>query len=247
MFNFFAKEGSRQGNCFIIDGADYNHIVNVLRKSVGDKFLVSCEGESHLCEIAEVLSDSVIVEIKEENYNDTSLGIDIYLFQALPKGDKMELIIQKSVELGVHKIIPVETVNCVVKLDDKKKKSKVQRWQSISESAAKQSKRNAIPEVGNVMTFKQMLEFSKELDLLLVPYECAEGMKATKDAFSSIKSGMKVGVVIGSEGGFTEKEIEEAINAGGKVISLGKRILRAETAAITTVGALMLYAETENL
>ncbi len=247
MFNFFAKDDSRQGNSFVIDGSDYKHIVNVLRKTVGDSFLVSSEGQSHLCEIKEISANSVIVDIIEENYNDTSLGIDIYLFQSLPKSDKMELIIQKAVELGVYKIIPTETSNCVVKLDDKKKKSKVQRWQSISESAAKQSKRNAVPEVGNVMTFKQMLEFSKELDLLLVPYECAEGMDATKTAFSKIKSGMKVGVIIGSEGGFTEKEIAESVDAGGKVISLGKRILRTETAAITTVGALMLYAETENL
>ncbi len=247
MFNFFAKDGSRQGNCFVIDGTDYNHIVNVLRKSVGDSFLVSSDGESHLCEIKEISTDAVIVDIIEENCNDTSLGIEIYLFQGLPKSDKMELIIQKSVELGVHKIIPVETANCVVKLDDKKKKSKIQRWQAISESAAKQSKRNTVPDVGDVLSFKQALLFAQELDLLLVPYECAEGMNAMKNALSLIKSGMRVGVMIGPEGGFSEKEIEDAVTGGGKIISLGKRILRTETASIIAVGALMLYAETENL
>lgn len=243
MYNFFVDENQKNGDCYFISGTDFNHIKNVLRMNVGDTFLVSESGISNLCEIDSFENDVVIVKILEENYNDTNLPIKIYLFQGLPKGDKMELIIQKTVELGVEKIIPVEMNRCVVKLDDKKKKSKQARWQGISESAAKQSKRNSIPEVSAVLTYKQALEMAKELDLLLVPYESKNGMADTKSALSEIKSGMSVGILIGSEGGFEESEVEQAFEMGGKVISLGKRILRTETAAITSVGMCMLHAE----
>jgi 16S rRNA (uracil1498-N3)-methyltransferase len=135
--------------------------------------------------------------------------------------------------------------NCVVKLDDKKKKTKVARWQAIAESAAKQSKRNSIPAVGDVLTYKNAIELAKTLDMVLVPYECAEGMAATKNALMGMQSGMSIGIFIGSEGGFSEKEIELAKDNGGKIISLGKRILRTETAAITALSMCMLYAETE--
>lgn len=243
MYNFFVDENQKLNNKYVITGTDFNHIKNVLRMGVGDTFLVSDDGISNLCEIESFESDSVIAKIIEENYNDTSLSISIYLFQGLPKGDKMELIIQKTVELGVECIVPVEMSRCVVKLDDKKKKSKVSRWQSISESAAKQSKCNRIPEISDVLTYKQALEKAKDLDLLLVPYESKNGMEDTKDALSQIKSGMSVGILIGPEGGFDEKEVEQAFEIGGKVISLGKRILRTETAAITSVGMCMLHAE----
>ena len=243
MYNFFVDENQKLNNKYVITGTDFNHIKNVLRMGVGDTFLVSDDGISNLCEIESFESDSVIAKIIEENYNDTSLPISIYLFQGLPKGDKMELIIQKTVELGVECVIPVEMSRCVVKLDDKKKKSKVSRWQSISESAAKQSKCNRIPEISDVLTYKQALEKAKDLDLLLVPYESKNGMEDTKDALSQIKSGRSVGILIGPEGGFDEKEVEQAFEIGGKVISLGKRILRTETAAITSVGMCMLHAE----
>lgn len=243
MYNFFVNEENRQGDCYFITGTDFNHIKNVLRMNLGDTFLVSENGVSNLCEIESFDNECVVAKIIEENYNDTGLPINIYLFQGLPKGDKMELIIQKTVELGVEKIIPVEMSRCVVKLDDKKKKSKVVRWQAISESAAKQSKRNSIPEVCEVLTYKQALEMANELDFLLVPYESKNGMEETKSALSEIKRGMSVGILIGAEGGFDEKEIEQAFEMGGKVISLGKRILRTETAAITSVAMCMLYSE----
>ncbi len=243
MYNFFVNEGQKLNDKYVITGTDFNHIKNVLRMSVGDTFLVSDNGVSNLCEIEGFKNDSVIAKIIEENYNDTSLPISIYLFQGLPKGDKMELIIQKTVELGVASVIPVEMSRCVVKLDDKKKKSKVSRWQSISESAAKQSKCNRIPEISDVLTYKQALEKAETLDLLLVPYESKNGMEDTKNALAEIKAGMSVGILIGPEGGFDEKEVEQAFENGGKVISLGKRILRTETAAITSVSMCMLYAE----
>lgn len=245
MYNFFVDNSNRQGDCYFISGTDFNHIKNVLRMNVGDTFLVSENGVSNLCEIESLEGDTVTAKIIEGNYNDTNLPIKIYLFQGLPKADKMELIIQKTVELGVQKIIPVEMSRCVLKLDDKKKKSKVSRWQGISESAAKQSKRNSIPEISDVLTYKEALEKAKELDLLLVPYESKNGMADTRAALAEIKSGMSVGILIGPEGGFEESEIEKAFQMGGKVISLGKRILRTETAAITSVAMCMLYAETE--
>lgn len=243
MYNFFVNENQKLNDKYIITGTDFNHIKNVLRMNTGDTFLVSENGVSNLCEIEEFGEDSVVAKIVEENYNDTNLTIKIYLFQGLPKGDKMELIIQKTVELGVEGVIPVEMNRSVVKLDDKKKKSKVSRWQTISESAAKQSKRNTIPAINDVLTYKQAMEKSKEMDLLLVPYESKNGMEDTKTALSQIKSGMSVGILIGPEGGFDEKEVELAFENGGKVVSLGKRILRTETAAITSVSMCMLHAE----
>ena len=235
MFNFFVDPAAKQGNSYIISGSDYNHIVNVLRMKQGDEFLVSCEGKSDLCALDVIDTESVFAKITEENYRSTELPVKIYLFQGLPKADKMELIIQKCTELGVYSVIPTEMKNCVVKLEDKKKKSKVSRWQTIAESAAKQSKRNIIPEIGDVLSFSQALSEMKNLDLMLIPYENERGMAATKEALDKIKNGMSVGILIGPEGGFDEKEIAMAQQAGGLVISLGSRILRTETAAITAI------------
>ena len=243
MFNFFAEENSRQGNYFYITGSDYNHIKNVLRMKTGEEFLVSSDGISSLCRLACFEGDSAVAEIIEENYQSTDLPIEIYLFQGLPKSDKMELIIQKAVELGVHAIIPTQMQRCVVKLDDKKKKSKTQRWQTIAESAAKQSKRSTVPQVYDAVSYGDALNMAKAFDVLMVPYECADGMEATKRVLSQIKVGSKVGIIIGPEGGFDESEIEKAIAIGGESVSLGKRILRTETAAITSVGMVMLHCE----
>lgn len=243
MHNFFVDEDKRQGNFYYITDSDHNHIKNVLRMRVGDTFLVSSAGRSHLCRLQEITDDTAVAEVVEENYQNTDLPVKLYLFQGLPKSDKMELIIQKAVELGAEGIIPVEMNRCVVKVEEKKKKSKRIRWQAISESAAKQSKRNSIPEVYDIATYKQAMEKAKEMDLFLVPYECKGGMASAKEALMKIEKGMSVGILIGPEGGFDEKEVIEAQNAGGTVISLGKRILRTETAAITALGMCMLYTE----
>lgn len=243
MHNFFADESARAENSFRIGGKDYNHICNVLRMQIGDAFLVSCDGVSNLCRLERIESDTVVAEIVEEGYQSTELPVQLYLFQGLPKGDKMELIIQKTVELGVAGIIPVEMSRCVMKLEEKKKKARVERWQSIAESAAKQSKRSVIPEVFGVMTYKQAMEKIAEMDLFLVPYENERGMAATREALSRIKAPMSVGILIGPEGGFDEKEVALARDAGAVIISLGKRILRAETAAVTAVAMGMLHVE----
>ena len=243
MFNFFATDENRQGERFLIGGSDFNHIKNVLRMREGDEFLVSCGGVSHLCKLEKLGDGELSALIIEENYQNTDLPIKIVLFQGLPKSDKMELIIQKAVELGVHSIVPTEMARCVVKLDDKKKKSKKERWQAIAESAAKQSKRSEIPEVCGVLSYDEALKKAAELDLLLVPFESKNGMRDTKEALSQIRSGMSVGIIIGAEGGFDDTEIKKAESAGGRIISLGKRILRTETAAITAAAMCMLYAE----
>lgn len=243
MFNFFVESSMKQGDCYYITGSDFNHIKNVLRMKEGDEFLVSCNGKSDLCVLKELSGDTAVAQITEESFQNTELPIKIYLFEGLPKSDKMELIIQKCVELGVHAVVPTEMNRCVVRLDDKKKRTKISRWQSISESAAKQSKRNTVPEIMNVMSYKEALLFAEKLDLFLVPYESKNGMADTVSALKEIRNGMSVGILVGPEGGFDEKEIDEALFHGAKIISLGKRILRTETAAITAVGMCMLYSE----
>jgi 16S rRNA (uracil1498-N3)-methyltransferase len=243
MHNFFVTDDKRQGDFYYIKDSDYNHIRNVLRMREGDTFLVSCGGESNLCKLVKFTEDTVVAEIIEENCRDTSLPVKFYLFQGLPKSDKMELIIQKAVELGAEGIIPVEMSRCVVKVEEKKKKTKRDRWQTISESAAKQSKRNSIPRVFDIISYKQALKMAEEMDLLLVPYESKDGMESTKSALSKIQKDMSVGILIGPEGGFDPKEVTDAEAVGGQIISLGKRILRTETAAITALSMGMLYTE----
>ncbi len=245
MYNFFVTSDNKKDNRYFITGDDFNHIKNVLRMTVGEQFLVSCNDTSDLCELESIQSDTVVAKIIKENYQNTNLSINIHLFQGLPKSDKLELIIQKAVELGVASVTPVAMKRSIVKIDDKKKKSKQERWQAIAEAAAKQSKRTAIPKVCDILSYKEFINRAKELDLLLVPYECAEGMTATKEVLKQIKSGMNIGIIIGPEGGFEEKEIDEALAVGGKVISLGARILRTETAAITATAMCMLYSEME--
>ncbi len=246
MFNFFANEESKQNSQYMISGADYNHIKNVLRMSVGDTCLISCGGKSDLCRINAFFENEVCLEIVEEDYNDTELPVKIYLFQGLPKGDKMEFIIQKSVELGVFAVVPVQMKHCVVKLDDKKAKSKQVRWQSIGMSAAKQSKRNIIPEIMEVCSFNKAVELAKTLDLIMVPYENKDGMASTVKALSKLKEVKSVGIFIGPEGGFEKAEIEKLKGENADIISLGKRILRTETAAITAVSMSMLEIEKES-
>src|SRR5699024_2825048 len=141
------------------------------------------------------------------------------------KGDKMELIIQKAVELGVSQIIPVETKRCVVRLDEKKAEKKTARWQEIAKSAAKQSKRMKIPKVGPVMSLKEALSYAGELDVCLIPYELARGMEETKKIIQAIQPGESIGIFIGPEGGFAPEEVEAAAAIGAKPITLGRRIL----------------------
>ncbi len=244
MQHFFVTPSQVKEDRIFVEGSDVNHMKNVLRMHPGEEVTVSDgNNKQYLCKIDSYEDAEAILHIEEELQTDTELPSKIYLFQGLPKQDKMELIVQKCVELGVYSVIPVATKRCVVKLDDKKAKKKIERWQQIAESAAKQAGRGVIPEVEDVMSFKEALRRAGELDKVLIPYELAEGMKETKEMISQIKPGETVGIFIGPEGGFEKEEVELAIANGAKAITLGKRILRTETAGLTTLSVLMFHLE----
>lgn len=228
-----------------ITGSDVNHVRNVLRMSPGEKIIVNDKaGTDYYCAIDRIDSDEVTAKVIETKLSESELPVRMYLFQALPKLDKMEFIIQKAVELGVYEVIPVETRRCVVKLEKgTKQQKKIARWQLIAEAAAKQSARGIIPEVKLPMSFSEALKYAAQLDYNMIPYENARGMKAAKETMEIAVSSKSVGVFIGPEGGFEEKEIEAAIEAGVKVVSLGKRILRTETAGMTVLSILMFGIE----
>lgn len=244
MYHFFAEHENISEDYIDIRGGDVNHIKNVIRLKAGDEVLISSgDNYDYLCVIEELNDTVVTTKIIEKREKNNELPVKVYLFQGLPKADKMELIIQKMVELGAYEIIPVSMKRSVVKLDDKKSKSKTARWNAISESAAKQSKRSIIPQVSEVLTFKQALEKAGELDVLLLPYECAEGMDYTRRLVSDIKPGNSVGIFIGPEGGFDKAELELARSAGCDIITLGKRILRTETAGMMLMSVIMYNME----
>ena len=248
MQRFFVEpyQIDEETNHIHINGTDVNHIANVLRMKTGEELWISDGGKKeYRCTIESVSQDEVLLHIIYAQEPDYELPSRLYLFQGLPKADKMELIIQKAVELGAYEVIPIETKRCVVKLDGKKAAKKVDRWQQIAESAAKQSKRMLVPEVHSVMTFKEALVYAKELDVLLIPYELAKGMKETKELIRSIEPGKSIGVFIGPEGGFEEQEVADAMEAGAKPITLGHRILRTETAGLAVLSVLMFQLEDE--
>lgn len=246
MYRFFVEEHQIEPTRIHITGSDVNHIRNVLRMKPGEEILVSAQGKlEYRCRIEELGEEEVTAVVLYAMESDLELPADIYLFQGLPKGDKMEFIIQKAVELGVHEIIPVASRRCVVKLDEKKARNKTARWQGISESAAKQSKRMIVPEIHPVMNFAEALQYAKKLDLILVPYELAKGIGHTRELFASIRPGQSVGIFIGPEGGFEEEEIRQAVDAGAMPITLGRRILRTETAGMTVLSILMYLMEEE--
>lgn len=244
MYRFFVEQSQVEEPVIHILGSDVNHIKNVLRMKAGEEILISSgENLEYTCYIEELGAEEVLARIMYVQEAGYELPSRIYLFQGLPKGDKMELIVQKAVELGVHEIIPVATRRSVVKLEGKKEENKIRRWQAIAESAAKQSKRMYVPKVSHIMRFKQAADYAGELDVVLLPYELAKGMKETKEIISGIKPGQSVGIFIGPEGGFDEEEVQMARERGAKAVTLGKRILRTETAGLTALSILMFALE----
>lgn len=239
MPRFFVKSNQIKQDNIEILGEDIKHIKNVLRKNIGDKIEIcdSESGKSYNCEITQLYDNSILTHIIEK-YPEISSSIQVDIFQGLPKSDKMELIIQKSVELGVNKIIPVSMKRCVVKLDNKESVKKIARWQKISESAAKQCGRNNIPEISNVISLKD-IDVS-QYDILIVCYE-NEKVNTLKAELAKINtdSKIKIGVVIGPEGGLDEQEVELLKNNGAKIVTLGNRILRTETVALNILSILM--------
>lgn len=251
MYHFFVEASQIGEKDIVITGQDVNHIKNVIRLKPGDEISVSngIDGRDYRCGIIEITEDEVRCELRFIKEDGVELPAKVYLFQGLPKGDKMEFIIQKMVELGVYEIIPVAMKRCVVKLDDKKAKSKIARWQGIAEAAAKQSKRGIVPQIHQVMSYKEALAYAANMDCRLVPYEMEEsldgasGMEGTKKLIEAIKPGESVAIFIGPEGGFEEEEIQSAIAQGMKPITLGKRILRTETAGMTVMAWIMYQLE----
>ena len=243
MYNFFIDEQNFNGDTAVITGDDFNHVKNVLRLKTGDNVLVSVNNFSHLAVIDKFSNDSVLLSIVEKNFQDTTLPIELYLFQGLPKSDKLELIIQKAVELGTSNVIPVKTSRSITKIEQSKVVAKTLRWQKIAESAGKQCKLSFIPTVHEPLSFSDSLKMAQSLDLIILPYENKNGMADTLKSLRSLKKGCKVGVFIGPEGGFSDEEIDLAVKSGANIVSLGKRILRTETASITALSMLMLYAE----
>ncbi len=245
MYQFFVEPSQIQGKRIVITGKDVNHIKNVLRMQPGEELAVSNgeDGKEYRCGIEEIREDEIICSLRFVREDGVELASKIYLFQGLPKADKMELIIQKSVELGVYEIIPVATRRAVVKLDEKKAKQKISRWQTISETAAKQSKRRIVPRITPVMSFKEAVTYAKDIQVKLIPYELAEGMEQTKELISGLKPGQDIAVFIGPEGGFDETEIAFARECGIRPVTLGKRILRTETAGFTVLAWIMYQLE----
>lgn len=244
MHHFFVDKSQIDNKYVTITGSDVNHIKNVLRMKPGEELLVSNGiDRDYYCRLYELTDDMIRAEICNVEYPGSELDCEFYLFQCLPKSDKMELIVQKAVELGVKEIVPVASKRAVVKLDEKKAENKVKRWSSIAESAAKQSRRVIIPQVHSVMTFREAVEYSRELDMSIIPYENYKDMEETRQVIDRIKQGMKVGIFIGPEGGFDESEVGMAVENGVERVSLGKRILRTETAGLAMLSVLMFKME----
>lgn len=239
MYRFFAEPSRIGEKEIVLKGPDVNHIRNVLRMRPGEEILVGDgEGGEYRCVLNELSEEEIRAGILWKLDGNAELPCEITLFQGLPKSDKMDLIVQKCVELGVFRVTPVSTRRTVVKLDAKKEENRRKRWESISESAAKQSGRGIVPEITGVMSFPEALLEAKKLDVCLIPYERAENMSRTREVLSAIPKGASVGIFIGPEGGFEEAEVEEALALGAKAITLGRRILRTETAGMAVLAML---------
>ena len=247
MQHFFADRSAIQGNKICLEGPDLNHMKNVLRMKPGEDVQISDgEGVSYLCCIDGYEEDRAVLDILKMLENDTELPSRITLFQGLPKGDKMEWIVQKAVELGAYAVVPFAPQRSVVKQDEKKAGRKLSRWQAIAKGAAEQSGRGIVPQVHTVMTFEEALRAAGEMDVLMIPYELEEGMTETVRCIEKIGPGQSVGIFIGPEGGFEREEVERAKAAGAVPVSLGKRILRTETAGLTVLSILMYHLESRS-
>lgn len=253
MPKFFIKQEQIEKNKIIIIGQDVNHIKKVLRAKLGDELQIcnSQSGENFLCEIDDITEKNIVCKIKQKIEKKVESNIKITIFQGLPKSDKMEYIIQKSVELGVYDITPIEMKRCVVKLEEKDKNKKVLRWQKISEVAAKQCGRDLIPQINNIINIKNMCDLIKKYDIVLVAYE-NEKDNTLKEQLKIIKknidmkqkdSQVNIGIVIGPEGGLEEQDIEIMKENGAQIITLGKRILRTETVALNILSIIMYELE----
>jgi len=246
MHRFYSENIS--GSTVTIDGTDVGHIRNVLRLRPGDRILVGDgAGREYTCCIESMDEDSVTAAIEDVNDVYSELPARITLYQGVPKGDKLELIIQKAVELGVYKVVPVMMERTVVKLDAVRDAAKIEkrvrRYRMIAESAAKQSGRGIVPEVESFVDMDKAVAMASEGTAILVPYESARGIDYTREVMADMVGRESISVFIGPEGGFSDGEIDRLSAAGGRIITLGRRILRTETAGLTTLSILMYELE----
>lgn len=251
MPKFFVENNQIKNDTIYIKNQDVNHIKKVLRKNIEDEITICDENtkQDYLCKITNIEENEITCKILKELETNVESNIEVSIFQGLPKADKMELIIQKSVELGVHDIIPIEMKRCVVKLKEKDKTKKIERWQKISEVAAKQCGRNYIPKINNIENLKEISEKIKDYDAVLVAYE-EEKENTLKNELKLLKKDnqennkkIKIAIVIGPEGGIDKEEINALEKNGAKIITLGKRILRTETVALNVLSIIMYELE----
>jgi 16S rRNA (uracil1498-N3)-methyltransferase len=245
MQQFFAQKEQMDGDKITLTGEDVNHIKNVLRMKPGEEINIRFPGDEgeYRCGILRIEEERVECELRFVKENKVELPSKVTIFQALPKGDKMEWIIQKAVELGAYQIIPVAAHRCVVKLDGKKAAGKIARWQQIAKGAAQQSKRAIVPTVGDVLSFHEAATRASSMDVAWIPYELAQDMDMTRTQIAKLRPGQDIGFFIGPEGGFTKEEISLAVSLGIIPITLGGRILRTETAGLTLMAWIMYQLE----
>mgnify|MGYP000071373325 FL=1 len=247
MYRFYVSADQLAEKEVFISGGDVNHIKNVLRLEVGD-WIVACDGNGtdYVSRIQSICSDEVVASIEKVQPTGTELPVRITLFQGMPKKDKLELIIQKAVELGACEIVPVMTKRTVVKLSEEKKINKrLERWQSIAYAAAKQCDRGIIPTVHKPVSYEEALAMADQLDYNVIPYELQTGMEEARKIVDQACKQRSLGIFIGPEGGFEEEEVSKALEAGAHAITLGRRILRTETAGLAILSVLMFQLENE--
>lgn len=242
MPKFFVPTNQIDKDKIVIQNDDVNHIKNVLRAKVDDKIDI-CDyntSKNYVCKIEEIEDKVIRCKIIEEIDSNVESEVKVSIFQGIPKADKMELVIQKSVELGAYDITPIEMKRCVVKLKEKDKTKKIQRWQKISEVAAKQSGRDIIPNINNIININKLCEGLEKYDLVLVAYE-NEKINTLKNELTKIKNNkkVKIAVIIGPEGGIDKAEIEQLEKYNAKIVTLGNRILRTETVALNMLSIIM--------
>ena len=244
MPKFFVEQENIKENKIIITGENVNHIKNVLRQKVEDTLEIcnSQTKENFLCQIEQFRNEEIICSIIEKMQNTSEPKTYVHIYQGLPKSDKMELIIQKAVELGVSEITPTNMTRCIVKLEGKDEKKKIERWQKISEVAAKQSGRDIIPKINNICSLKEVVNQCKDYDAILLAYE-NEKENTLKNEMQKLinmqKDNLKIAVIIGPEGGLAVEEVEKAKQQGLNIITLGERILRTETVALNVLSIIM--------
>ena len=242
MHKFFVEDNQIKDNKIKIINNDYNHIVNVLRMKKEDNILITNKNtlETYNCKIEQINSSEVVCNIISVENKEVEMNVKVDIFQGLPKADKMEYIIQKCVELGVHKIVPVNMKYCVAKIKDEDKKNI--RWNTISEVAAKQCKRNLIPKIEKSINMANLYNEIKNYDLAIVAYE-NEDNTTIKNVLQENKNVKSIAVIIGPEGGISSDEIDSLENLGVKIVSLGNRILRTETASIVALSMIVYEFE----